>query len=150
MSLRLQFPVAMSLAAIACGPVSRTMPRPTADLPPPNETPYSFDEIARGRIVFENACVRCHGLDAPADRAPAMRDIAHRYRTELPDEATAVARIAAWIGAPSADRSLLTDDAIEHWGTMQRVALDDDLASDVGHYIWWLGGAPADTTVAPR
>jgi mono/diheme cytochrome c family protein len=150
MALRLQFPIALSLVVLACGPVSRAMPRTGADLPPPNETPYAFDEIARGRIVFDNACVRCHGLDAPAARAPAMRDVARRYRLEFADEATAVERIAAWIGAPSKDRQVLADSAVEHWGMMERVALDRDLARDVGHYIWWLGGAAADTSVTAR
>jgi len=148
MSLRLQFPIAVSLAAIACGSVSRAMPHPAADLPPPNETPYAFDEVARGRIVFENACIRCHGLDTEKD-APAMRDVARRYRIEFEEEAV-VERVAAWVGAPSAHRSLLPDEAIEHWGIMDRVALDDDLACDVGHYVWWLGGAPADTSIVPR
>lgn len=128
-----------------CGPISQTMPRPTGQLPPPNETPYSFDSVARGRIVFDNACVRCHGLDAPADSAPAMHDIALRYRAELVDQAAVVERVAAWIGVPSTDRALLPGTAIEHWGVMRRVALDRDLAVDVGHYVWSLTGIPSDT-----
>lgn len=125
-------------ALCACAPVSQKLPRSSADLPPPVASSYSDDAVARGRIVFDNACIRCHGLDASAEEAPAMRAVAKRYRDALADEATAVDRIATWIDAPSSSKALLPDSAIRRWDVMQRVALDRDLAEAVGHYVWSL------------
>jgi len=150
MSFQWLLPVIVAGQVVSCGPLSQRLPRTGADLPPANETPYSFDSVARGRIVFDNACIRCHGLDAPADSAPAMRAIAVRYRVELGDEVAVVERVAAWIGAPSADRALLEASAVEHWKLMPRVALDRDLAVDVGHFVWFLGQAPPDTGATAR
>lgn len=136
----------LAVAIVACGPISRKLPRSGGDLPPPNETPYSFDAVARGRIVFDNACIRCHGLDASTESAPAMRDVAIRYHEAFFDEAAAVDRIAIWIGAPSGDEALLPDSATGHWSLMKRVALDRDLAEDVGHFIWSLAAIPRTDT----
>jgi len=147
MSIRIASSLLFPLAVLACGPVSRMGPRLGADLPPADTTQYSFDAVARGRIVFDNACIRCHGLDAPRDSAPDMRLIARRYRAEFADEAEAAERVAAWIGAPSRSQTRLPEGVVDHWGVMPRVALDRDLALDVGHYVWSLG-EPIDTSAA--
>lgn len=146
MSFRPALFVSVSAALVACAHISQVMPRGSRDLPPPNTTPYSFDAVARGKIVFDNACVRCHGLDEPGESALAMREVARRFRTEFTDEAAAVEHVVAWIGAPSRSQSMLPESVLEHWGVMDRVALDRDLALDVGHYVWSLGEALADTS----
>lgn len=140
-----RFLLAAGLAG--CGPVSQTVPRTGAALPPAREMRGELDAAGRGQVVFENACIRCHGLDAAADSAPDMRLIARRYRSEFDDESAAAERVAAWIGAPSSDRALLPPTAVQHWGVMQRVALDRDLALDVGRFIWSLG-APDSGSLA--
>lgn len=137
--------LAALVAIAACGPVSNTAPRTASEVPPPRQPRADLDAAGRGMIVFENACSRCHGLDAPAESAPDIRVVARRYRAELADETAVAERVAAWIGAPSPDRKLLPESAIEHWGLMPRLALDRDLALDVGHYIWSLGAADTGT-----
>jgi cytochrome c551/c552 len=129
----------IAVVLAGCGPVSQKLPRSASDLPPPVGTTWSFDAVARGRIVFDNACFRCHGIESGTDEGPALRDVSRRYRAELEGVEAVTERVADWIVAPSADRSLVAAGVAGQRELMRRVALDRDLALDVGYFVWSLG-----------
>lgn len=95
--------------------------------------------LERGRTVARTLCVACHSEQPPAKLAPPLSHVGRHYRAALPDSAQAVARIAAWLGAPSAEKSLLPKQARDRWGLMPPFPLPADQASDVAVYVWTLG-----------
>lgn len=96
--------------------------------------------LERGRTTARTLCIACHSEQPPAKLAPPLANVGRHYRQALPDSAQAVARLAAWIGAPSEARSLLPKAARERWGLMPPFPLPAEQAKDVALYVWTLGG----------
>jgi len=131
--------VALILAAATAGCGSAAGGSLNADGRPDRRSGSTdFDAVARGRVVYENACVRCHSIDPPTASAPPLRRVAGAYRSAATEETAAVNRIADWIASPAAEFSLLPGE-IERSGVMPRVALDGDLYEAVARYVWSLG-----------
>jgi cytochrome c551/c552 len=129
----------LAVVLAGCGQVSQKLPRSGPDVPRPVAVTGSMDAVARGRVVFDNACTRCHGIEAATDSAPAMREIARRYHGEIGNAWHAAERVADWIVAPATEQALLPAAAAGHRDLMRRVPLDRDLAVDVGWFVWSLG-----------
>lgn len=88
-----------------------------------------------GQQIFESVCAACHSVQPPAKLAPPMSHVARHYLEALPDRDEALARIAAWVHEPAADRSLLPAHAIETWGIMPPPGLDPDQARTVAGFV---------------
>lgn len=99
--------------------------------------------VTDGRQVFENVCATCHSIEPPAVAAPPMSHVVRHYREVIADDAEGVVRIAEWIRAPHAERSLMPAHAIERWGIMAPLTLPEDQRMAVAAYVWTLGATPA-------
>ena len=95
----------------------------------------SQQEPHPGRQVFDTVCATCHSMDPPPRTAPPMRHVVRHYREAIPDSAAAVERIAAWIVAPDAERSLLPAMARERFGAMPPFLLPEGDRRAVAAYV---------------
>lgn len=95
--------------------------------------------LERGRTTARTLCAACHSEQPPAKLAPPLSHVGRYYRQAVPDSAQAVARLAAWVGAPAAERSLLPKAVRDRWGLMPPFPLPAEQAHDVAAYVWTLG-----------
>lgn len=121
-------------AALAAAVLATTAGSSLAQQSPPQDT-----TLARGQATARTLCAACHSEQPPAKLAPPLAHVARHYRQALPDSAQAVARLAAWLAAPNADRSLLPTQARDRWGFMPTLPLPPEQARDVALYVWTLG-----------
>jgi mono/diheme cytochrome c family protein len=129
-----------AVAALACvvRPEPEGAPPPVAVAAParaaaPAAAPTVM--LAEGRRVFESVCASCHTVSPPPGKAPPMSHVARHYRQAFPAESAAVARIAAWIAAPAAERSVLPAHARERFGLMPAQALAEPERRAVAAYV---------------
>jgi mono/diheme cytochrome c family protein len=92
-------------------------------------------QLALGERVFESLCTACHTLEPPYQVAPPMTHIARHYRQAFADRDSAAAHLAAFVRAPSAERSKMPPHAIERFGLMPPVALADAELDAVALYV---------------
>ena len=92
-------------------------------------------QLEAGRRVARTLCATCHTEQPPPGKAPPLSMVAMHYRAAATDSADAVARIAAWVSAPAAERSLLPAMAIERFGLMPPLALPDSQRQAVAVYV---------------
>ena len=97
-------------------------------------------ELERGRAIVRSVCAACHTEHPPAKAAPPLAQVSMHYRRAVTDSADAVRRIAAWIAAPQAERSLLPRHAVAMWGLMPPLPLPEDQRRAAAVYVWTLGG----------
>ena len=91
---------------------------------------------AEGARIYETLCAGCHALGTPARTAPPLAHVAMRYRQAYPDRDEAVARLADYVRAPAAARSVLSPDLVQRWGVMPALPLPDEQLRAVALYVW--------------
>jgi len=94
-----------------------------------------LDTLARGRMIFASTCRSCHTVTLPPQGGPPMSRIAQRYVQQLGTRAAAAARIAAWLSAPSAEKSLLPKAEVARFGVMPHQPLADAGRFAVAAYV---------------
>ena len=97
-------------------------------------------QVEAGRQLFQASCSGCHSEAPPPRSAPPMQHVAMRYRAAVADREEAVTRIAAYVRAPAAERSLLPG-AVRRWGVMPPMPLPEEQLRAVAAYVWTLGDA---------
>ena len=107
-------------------------------------------QLVAGRQIARTLCVACHTEQPPPGKAPPLSMVAMHYRAAATDSADAVARIAAWVSAPAAERSLLPAMAIERFGLMPPLALPDSQRQAVAVYVLSLGPASMQEHAMPH
>lgn len=95
----------------------------------------TLDTLARGRTIFVSTCRSCHTVTPPPQGGPPMSRIAQRYVQQLGTRAAAAARIAEWLSAPSADKSLLPKAEVARFGVMPHQPLADAGRFAVAAYV---------------
>ncbi|NNE68760.1 MAG: cytochrome c [Rhodothermales bacterium] len=81
------------------------------------------DPVAEGEVVFKTVCATCHSLDPPPNLAPPMRMVIKHYlEAELEDPWQSM---RDWVGSPDAARSALPAHAIERFGVMPPLLLEE-------------------------
>jgi cytochrome c len=99
-------------------------------------------QLALGEQVFDRLCSACHTMEAPPGAAPPMTHVARHYREAFADRNEGVEHMAAFIRAPSTERSVLPARARERWGLMPPLILPEAELRAVAEYVWQLP-APA-------
>ena len=74
-----------------------------------------------------------------------MAHVVRHYRARFGTRDAVVERIAAWLAAPAADRSIMPAHMVERWGVMPPVALDEAQRRAVAEYVWTLDAQPHHT-----
>jgi cytochrome c len=92
-------------------------------------------DLALGEATYRAVCSACHTIDAPPSAAPPMSHVARHYRDAIPDTDAAVARIAAFVRDPAAERSVLPAHAVERWGLMPPLDLPEEQLRAVAAYV---------------
>lgn len=95
-------------------------------------------QVDRGRQVFELVCSGCHTIQPPPDSAPPMSHVARHLRQELTTLDAFTEHVRSYVPAPSAERSRLPAMAIERFGLMGALPMEDAVLNDVAAYIWTL------------
>lgn len=131
-------PFLVAVATATCGPAARQAPRPVDSVPAGDVIAYSTTAVD-GQAIFNSLCAQCHTVDPPAATAPPMSHVARYYRAEFETPESATERIAVWVRAPSVDRSILPAHAVERWGLMPALSLNENQATAVAEYVWSLG-----------
>ena len=93
------------------------------------------DTLARGRTIFVSTCRGCHTVSPPPQGGPPMSRIAERYVQHLGTRSAAAARIAEWLSAPTAERSLLPKEEVARFGVMPHQPLADAGRFAVAAYV---------------
>lgn len=101
----------------------------------PSPDPQQMD---RGRQVFELVCSGCHTIQPPPDSAPPMSHVARHLRQELETLEAFTEHVRTYVPAPSAEGSRLPAMAIERFGLMGALPMEDAVLTDVAAYIWTL------------
>lgn len=144
--------LALVAGGIGCTPAGRPAPSPaSAPASPPSaatpaaghaahaiapaDTAARSAELAAGKRVAETVCIACHTEQRPPKLAPPLTMVAMHYRQALASEDSVAVRIAAWLAAPSAARSLLPAHAIERFGLMPPLPLPDADRRAVARYV---------------
>lgn len=95
----------------------------------------AVDTLARGRMIFLSTCRSCHTVTPPPQGGPPMSRIAQRYVQQLRTRSAAAARIAEWLAAPSAEKSLLPKAEVARFGVMPHQPLADAGRFAVAAYV---------------
>jgi len=95
----------------------------------------AIDTLARGRTIFLSTCRSCHTVTPPPQGGPPMSRIAQRYVQQLGTRSAAAARIAEWLTAPSAEKSLLPKAEVTRFGVMPHQPLADAGRFAVAAYV---------------
>lgn len=91
-----------------------------------------------GELVFKTVCATCHSLDPPPDKAPPMKMVLRHYlQADLEDPWQAV---RDWVVAPDSARSALPAHAIERFGLMPPLVMEE---ADMDALIEYLQGQVA-------
>lgn len=91
-----------------------------------------------GELVFKTVCATCHSLDPPPDKAPPMKMVLRHYmQADLEDPWQAV---RDWVVAPDSARSALPAHAVERFGLMPPLVMED---ADMDALIEYLQGQVA-------
>ncbi len=91
--------------------------------------------LAEGKRVYDAVCATCHTVVPPATLAPPMSHVVRHYRQALPNDEVVVARITAFVRAPSAENSLMPAHARERFGLMPAQQLSDNQLRAVAAYV---------------
>lgn len=130
MRLRALTSPALFALAAGCGPSLEQAPPAAGTGPLLAAAPALVD----GKQIFEAVCAQCHAVEPPPKLAPPMSHVARHY-LEDSDPEQARERIAAWLPAPSAERSLLPGHAIATWGLMPPLELSPSQARAVAAFV---------------
>ncbi len=117
-SIRLSFATLLTLVALPSGLSAQ-----------------ASDTLARGRAIFLSTCRSCHTVAPPPQGGPPMSRIAQRYVEQAGTRRAAAARIAEWLSAPSADKSLLPKAEVARFGVMPHQPLADAGRFAVAAYV---------------
>jgi hypothetical protein len=139
--MRRLFIAAVAAASVSCSGTPHRRPLALrADAPVSGRTMLAADtttrsaQLERGRQTVQTVCSACHTLAPAPTKAPPFPMVAMSYRRGRTDSAAAAA-IAAWVRAPSADRSLLPPMVIQRFGLMPALPLDQRTLEDAALYI---------------
>jgi len=86
-------------------------------------------------MIFASTCRSCHTVTPPPQGGPPMSRIAQRYVQQLGTRSAAAARIAEWLTAPSAEKSLLPKAEVTRFGVMPHQPLADAGRFAVAAYV---------------
>lgn len=95
-------------------------------------------EVAQGKQVFDLVCSGCHTIQPPPDSAPPMSHVARHLRQELGTLEAFTEHVRTYVPAPSPERSRLPAMAIERFGLMGALPMEDAVLENVAAYIWTL------------
>lgn len=99
--------------------------------------------VPDGKTTFETLCVACHTLEPPARLAPPMTHVSRHYRQAFKTEAEAVDAMVRFILKPDTATATMPAHAIERFGLMPALPLNEPQLRGVAQYVWSLS-APAD------
>lgn len=97
--------------------------------------------LAQGKQIVSTLCSACHTEQPPPRTAPPLSHVARRYRMMAGDGDAALARMTAWIAAPSKDRSLMPAMAIDRFGLMAPLPIPEDQRRAAAAYVLSLADA---------
>lgn len=138
-------PIAMAISTLA-GCSSGPVASPRMAVTPAESRPTVIDsaaiqaQLATGEHLVTTVCLGCHTIGPPPAKAPPFRMVAMRYRRQFGPGDSAVARIAAYVAAPSAQRSLMPAMMIDRFGLMPALSLPDSQLRAAARYVLSLDG----------
>ncbi|ABL64238.1 c-type cytochrome [Chlorobium phaeobacteroides] len=94
-----------------------------------------------GKEVFERNCSVCHSVNPPSKSAPPILPISGRYHMQFSTKSAGVAAMAAFMKAPSKQKSVIEPEAITRFGLMPPMALGDAELTAVAGWVWDQGGS---------
>ncbi|ANT64055.1 MULTISPECIES: c-type cytochrome [Prosthecochloris] len=89
-----------------------------------------------GEALYQQSCRACHGMMPPAQIAPPIPALANRYRQVYGSKDKAVAAMASFMAAPSTDKALLGRGAMQRFGLMPPIALEQKDLETVAGWVW--------------
>lgn len=119
------------------GPGGMGMGRRMHQAPPPADP--TDPVLQEGKKVFDEVCSVCHTLEPPPNLAPPMRMVSMHLRQSFATEEEGVAHVVAYVPAPTAERAIMPEHAIERFGLMAPLPLPPETLEKVARYVWSLG-----------
>ncbi len=89
-----------------------------------------------GQAIYERNCQLCHSMQPPSEAAPPIIGLASRYRQVFGNRDEAVSAMVSFMKAPSAEKSSLGPNAVNRFGLMPAMTLEDEELGSVAAWLW--------------